>query len=219
MKKKIALLLLVLMVLGGGFFAGKAYVDSRRYVTTDDARIEGDLATVSPEIAGKLTDLHVKEGDEVAPGETLARLEEKNTDWQHRDAALVKSPARGVVVKMFASEGENVSPGQRLMVVADLREVYVFAQVEETKIERVAVGQPVRIDVDAYPDRPLEGIVEQVGLAAESAYSLLPSTNASGNYIKVTQRIPVKIKLLETRGLKLLPGMNVVVRIDVGGSR
>ncbi len=217
MKKKIGLLILSLVVLGAGGYGVKSYLDSIRYVTTDDARIDGDLVKVSPEIAGRVTELRVKEGDAVEAGETLARLEEKNTSLQNRDAALVKAPGAGVVVKKFVSVGENVSPGQRVFLLANLDDLYVSARIEETKISRVKVGEPVTVNVDAYPNHPLRGIVEQIGLASDSTYSLLPTSNASGNYIKVTQRIPIKIKILDREGLQLLPGMNAVVNISTGG--
>ncbi|MCK9906931.1 biotin/lipoyl-binding protein, partial [Frankia sp. Cpl3] len=83
------------------------------HVTTDDARIDGRLVKVSPEISGRVTEVRIKEGDAVAAGETLARLDEKNTSLQNRDSALVKAPGTGVVIKEFVSVGENVSPGQR----------------------------------------------------------------------------------------------------------
>ncbi|NGQ94790.1 HlyD family secretion protein [Brevibacillus sp. SYP-B805] len=217
MKKKIGLLVLVLLVLGGGGYGAKAYIDSTHYVTTDDARIDGELIKVSPEIMGRVTELRVKEGDAVEAGETLARLEEKNTTLQNRDAALVKAPGAGVIIKKFVSVGENVSPGQRLFLLANLQDLYVSARIEETKIERVAVGDLVTIDVDAFPHHPLQGVVEQIGLASDSTYSLLPTTNSSGNFIKVTQRIPIKIRILDQEGLKLLPGMNVVVKIATEG--
>lgn len=217
MKKKIGLLILVLLVLGGGGFGVKAYVSSLNHITTDDARIDGAMVKVSPEIAGRVTEVRIKEGDAVEAGETLARLDEKNTSLQNRDAALVKAPAAGMIIKEFVTVGENVAPGQRVFLLANLDELYVSARIDETKIERVAVGDSVSLRVDAFPDTTLEGVVEQIGFAADSTYSLLPTSNASGNFIKVTQRIPIKIKILNSHGLKLLPGMNTEVDIATRG--
>ncbi len=217
MKKKIGLLILILAVMGGGWFGVQSYLDSVRYISTDDARVDGDLIKVSPEISGRVTEVRVKEGDAVDAGETLARLEEKNTSLQNRDAALVKAPGTGVVIKKFVTSGETVSPGQRVFLLANLQTLFVSARVEETKIARVKVGEPVTINIDAFPGRPIQGIVQEVGLASDSTYSLLPTSNASGNFIKVTQRVPVKIKILDQEGLKLLPGMNAVVTISTGG--
>lgn len=217
MKKKIGLLILALLVVGGGSFGVKSYLDSIHYVSTDDARVDGNLVKVSPEISGRVTEVRVKEGDSVNAGETLARLEEKNTSLQNRDAALVKAPGTGVVIKKFLTPGETVAPGQRVFLLANLDNLFVSARIDETKIERVKVGEPVTIHIDAFPDHEIQGIVQEVGLAADSAYSLLPTSNASGNFIKVTQRIPVKIKILDQGGLRLLPGMNAVVNISTGG--
>lgn len=217
MKKKIVLAILALLVLGGGGYGVKQYLASLNHVKTDDARIDGRLIKVSPEISGRVTEVRVKEGDAVEAGETLARLDEKNTSLQNRDAALVKAPGTGIVVKEFVTVGENVSPGQRVFLLANLDDLYVSARIEETKIEHISVGDKVTLNIDAFPGHQLQGVVEQIGLAADSAYSLLPTSNASGNFIKVTQRIPVKIKIQDQQGLKLLPGMNAVVDIATRG--
>lgn len=217
MKKKIGLGVLLTVLLASLAYGGYSYWVSVNYVTTDDACIDGELLKVGPEIAGRVLEIRVKEGELVAAGETMARLEEKNTSWQSRDSALVRSPAAGSVIKKFVNEGEQAVPGQRLFLVADLSHLYVSARIEETKIRRLAVGQPVTVQVDAFPGKRLQGIVEQIGLAADSTFSLLPTTNVSGNFIKVTQRIPVKIKILDSQGLRVLPGMNAVVKIATGG--
>lgn len=217
MKKKAGIGILAVIVLSSLVYGIYTYIDSVRYVTTEDARIDGDLIKVSPEIAGRVLDIRVKEGDRVAAGETLARLEEKNTTLQTRDSALVRAPVAGRVVKKQVSEGEWVSPGQRLFLLADMENLFVSARIEETQLRRVAVGQEVRIAVDAFPGKDLTGVVEQVGLAADSVFSLLPTSNVSGNFIKVTQRIPVKIRIIDPQGLDLLPGMNAVIKISSGG--
>ncbi|MFM1651587.1 HlyD family secretion protein [Brevibacillus sp. B_LB10_24] len=217
MKKKIGLLILALLILGGGAFGTRQYLYAMSHVTTDDAKIDGRLVKVSPEIAGRVTEVRIKEGDAVEAGETLARLDEKNASLQNRDSALVKAPVTGVVIKEFVSVGENVSPGQRVFLLANLDDLYVSARIEETKIERIHVGDPVSFTIDAFSGKQLQGVVEQIGLAADSTFSLLPTSNASGNFIKVTQRIPVKIKILDSNGLKLLPGMNTVVDITTRG--
>ncbi|MZP31103.1 HlyD family efflux transporter periplasmic adaptor subunit [Heliobacterium undosum] len=217
MKKKIAKIAGAALLLSALGYAGYTYVDSVRYVTTDDARIDADMIKVGPEIAGRVMEIRVKEGDLVQAGETMVRLEEKNTTLQNRDAALVRAPGTGMVMKKNVNDGELVSPGQRLFLLADFRNLYVSARIEETKIHRLSVGEPVTLTVDAFPGRKLQGVVEQVGFAADSVFSLLPSSNVSGNFIKVTQRIPIKIKILDDQGLRILPGMNVIAKISTGG--
>lgn len=217
MKKKIGLLILALLVLGGGGFGVNRYLSSMNHVTTDDARVDAAMVKVSPEIAGRVTEVRIKEGDSVEAGETLARLDEKNTSLQNRDAALVKAPAAGMILKEFVSVGENVLPGQRVFLLANLNDLYVSARIDETKVTRISVGDTVTLTIDAFPRATLQGVVEEVGLAADSMFSLLPTSNASGNFIKVTQRIPIKIKILDKQGLKLLPGMNTAVDIATRG--
>ncbi|MBM7867849.1 HlyD family efflux transporter periplasmic adaptor subunit [Heliobacterium gestii] len=217
MKKTIAKVAGAALLLSALGYAGYSYIDSIRYVTTDDARIDADMIKVGPEIAGRVMEIRVKEGDLVQAGETMVRLEEKNTTLQNRDSALVRSPGTGLVMKKTVNDGELVSPGQRLFLLADFQHLYVSARIEETKIHRLAVGEPVTLTVDAFPGQELKGVVEQVGYAADSVFSLLPSSNVSGNFIKVTQRIPVKIKILDDQGLRILPGMNVIAKISTGG--
>jgi multidrug resistance efflux pump len=217
MKKKIGLGILSLMLLSGISYGVYTYMDSVRYVTTEDARIDAELVKVSPEISGRVLDVRAKEGDLVNAGETLARLEEKNTTLQNRDSALVRAPIAGKVIKRQVNEGELASPGQRLFLLANPSNLFVSARIEETKLRRIAVGQEVQFTVDAFPGKTLSGVVEEVGFATDSVFSLLPTSNVSGNFIKVTQRIPIKIKIIDAQGLNLLPGMNSVVKIATGG--
>lgn len=102
--------------------------------------------------------------------------------------------------------------GTRLAVSYNLDDLWVTANIEETDIDDVKVGQDVDVTVDAYPNMTLNGKVEQIGLATAGTFSLLPSNNTSGNYTKETQVIPVKISI-ENYAEKLVPGMNATVRI------
>ena len=144
--------------------------------------------------------------------EVRARVERQRLDVQDRE---IRSPLTGVVARTFVEVGEFVSPGQRIALVYDPKALWVETNIRETELDRVRVGQPVEITVDAYPDRKLEGRVERVGFATTSEFALLPSPNPSGNFTKITQRVPVRISLPEHADL-LRPGMMVVVYIDVG---
>ena len=128
----------------------------------------------------------------------------------------VRSPLDGVVSRTFVSVGEYVSPGQRIALLHNPDEIWVEALVKETEFRRIQIGQPVEIQVDAYPDEAFIGTVERVGHAATSQFTLLPTPNPSGNFTKVTQRIPIRVTL-EQRGGLLKPGMMVEVSIDVRG--
>jgi len=124
----------------------------------------------------------------------------------------IRMPFDGVVDRVFVDPGEYVTPGQRLMLVHDPRRVRVEANVKETEIRCFRPGREVRVTVDAYPGRVFTGRVERVGAAATSEFALLPSPNPSGNFTKITQRLPVRIALedLPPNGA-LRPGMMVVV--------
>ena len=121
-------------------------------------------------------------------------------------------PFDGVVDRVFVDAGEYVTPGQRLMLVHDPARVRVEANVKETEIRYFRTGSPVRLRVDAYPGRNFEGVVERIGGAATSEFALLPSPNPSGNFTKITQRLPMRIALRPGAADGLLrPGMMVEV--------
>lgn len=126
----------------------------------------------------------------------------------------VLAPAPGIIDKRFADPGEYVVPGQRLALMHNPKEIWVDVNIRETKIGNIQAGQAVSIAVDAYPDLEFSGTVEKIGHAVTSQFSLLPNANPSGNFTKVTQRIPIKIALGPQNGL-LKPGMMVEVSIDV----
>jgi len=107
----------------------------------------------------------------------------------------VYAPESGYVTKKAVEIGNQVQPGQPLMAVVSLDDVYVVANYKETKLRRIGPGQRVRIKVDAYPDRVFWGRVDSIMAGTGSAFSLFPPENATGNYVKVVQRIPVKIVL------------------------
>jgi membrane fusion protein, multidrug efflux system len=125
------------------------------------------------------------------------------------------APARGVVSKKTVELGQLVQPGQPLMSVVPLEDVWVTANLKETEIADVKPGDPVDFTVDAYPGLHVAGHVESVSPATGARFSLLPPDNATGNYTKVVQRLPVRIrpdKLDAAHPLR--PGLSVVVTIQ-----
>lgn len=126
----------------------------------------------------------------------------------------IVSPLTGVVSQVIADPGERVQPGQPIVIVNDPRDVWIEANIEETHIRDVRIGQPVEIDVDAYPGTTFKGKVWQIGAATRSEFAIIPAGSASAHFIKVTQRIPVKIAV-DNRQELLKPGMMVVVGILV----
>ena len=128
----------------------------------------------------------------------------------------MRSPLNGVVSRTFIDKGEFVQPGQRLMLIHDPKNVWVEANIKETELRHLQPGMPVKLHVDAYPDREFAGTVERIGEAATSEFALLPNPNPSGNFTKVTQRLPIRISVDQNHDM-LRPGMMVVVEIDIPG--
>ena len=116
--------------------------------------------------------------------------------------------------------GQFVQPGQRLMTLVPVSQIYVTANFKETQVGLVRPGQPVRLEVDALPDVELAGTVDSISPGTGAEFSILPPENATGNFTKIVQRIPVRISIdaaPEVRRL-LVPGMSVVVTIDTRGA-
>lgn len=136
----------------------------------------------------------------------------------------IYSPMNGVLGKRWVLKGDVVQPGQPIFTIFDLNNIWVTAFLEETKLGSINIGDKVEISVDAYPDQNFKGIVFQIGSNTASQFSLIPPSNASGNFTKVTQRVPIKITIepLNEMGkpdpsdnLKLLPGMSVEIKIKI----
>lgn len=130
---------------------------------------------------------------------------------------VVRSKIDGVVDQTFIENGEYVAAGQPILMMHDPDDVWIQAKIKETSIRSLAVGQHVDIEVDAYPDIKYSGHVQVIGNAATNQFALLPDPNPSGNFTKITQRIPVRIKIDHGPKPKLAPGMMVEVYISTSG--
>jgi membrane fusion protein (multidrug efflux system) len=128
----------------------------------------------------------------------------------------VIAPEDGRVTRRVVEKGAYIQPGQALMAIVP-RQYWVIANFKEIQLTHMRVGQPVEVGVDAYPDRKFKGHVESIQSGAGARFSLFPPENATGNYIKVVQRVPVKILLDDLPGndLALGPGMSVVPEVRV----
>ena len=132
------------------------------------------------------------------------------------DYTVVKAAVSGVVSKRSVEPGQVVQAGQPLFALVDLENLWVTANFKETKLKHMAPGQRAEIRVDAY-DRVLKGHVDSIGAATGARFSLLPAENASGNFVKVVQRVPVKIVFDpdQDQEHKLRPGLSVVPTVYV----
>ena len=130
----------------------------------------------------------------------------------------ITAPFDGVTGEREVQPGDYVNIGSNLINVVPLPNVYVTANYKETQLTHVKAGQPVGITVDSFPKEILRGRVERISPASGSQFALLPPDNATGNFTKVVQRIPVRIQLDKNQPLldRLLPGMSVITSIDTG---
>jgi len=140
-----------------------------------------------------------------------AKLERQKIDLRDR---TIKSRIEGVVDKVFVDVGEYVTPAQRLAIIHDPKTIWVEANIKETDVRKLKIGQSVEISVDAFPDLDITGTLDAIGNSTTSEFALLPTPNPSGNFTKITQRLPVRIKVDQKEDL-LRPGMMVEVNIDI----
>ena len=158
-----------------------------------------------------------------------AQLSEANATLDHNRAALaqaelnlgytvLRAPVDGVVGERTIRQGLYVQPGQQLLAVVPLAATYVVANYKETQLADVHPGQPVSIDVDTFAGTSVRGTVDSIAPASGQEFALLPPDNATGNFTKIVQRIPVKITIDRTDPLagRLLPGMSVTTTIRIG---
>jgi membrane fusion protein, multidrug efflux system len=156
--------------------------------------------------------------DKAVSAHEIALAQVKLAEEQLRQAELnqgytrIIAPAAGYITRKSVQTGNQVKDGQPLMAVVDLDTLYIVANYKETEMERLRPGQPVRITVDAYPGKVFTGKVNSIMAGTGVSFSLFPAENATGNYVKVVQRIPVKIVLDRGQDPEhlLRPGMSVV---------
>ncbi|AHG46943.1 hemolysin D [Rhizobium leguminosarum bv. trifolii CB782] len=338
-KRRSPVLPIVVLALlaGGGWYGYEWWTNGRFMVSTDDAYIEGDIATISPKVTGYVAKVNVVANQEVKAGDVLATLD--NGDYQNaldqaqaqiateqlslqridaqieganasllqaqaqkvaleaavrgaeitqkrqselqaksvgtaadldnanialdqakanlvggdanitvaqanvtilqaqrkeaegsvrsleisRDKAardlsftVLKAPYDGIIGNRSVQEGDLVSPGQRLMALVPVRQLYIDANFKETQIQHLVPGSKVNVHVDAYSDHPIVATVESISPASGSVFSLLPPENATGNFTKVIQRVPVRIALPQDAldSGRLRAGLSVVVDVD-----
>ncbi len=290
-KKRILIPLFIFIIIGA--IAWYWYIGHKGYVSTDDAFIDADKATISSKIPGRIINLKFAEGDTIKMGQVLSvldtsdlkaqekqfiaatinanesitlakvNLEKAKDDFaraqsQYRDNIITKeqydhsakaldaaqaeynisltkpamskaqqevvkaqlknstiySPIDGVIARKWILEGDVVQQGQPIFTIFDMKNIWITAQFEETRLALVNIGAKVEISVDTYPDIKFSGKVIQIGSNTASQFSLIPPNNASGNFTKVTQRVPVKISIDKgNSNVNLLPGMSVEVRV------
>lgn len=216
MKKKKIYLVLVAMVITLASVSYYYWYQNAHYVSTEDARVDGDIIKVSPQIAGQIIELPIEENQYIQQGEFMGRLSDVTLQpGSNLDLTILKAPISGTVIKKIGNLGEVGAPGVPVAMIADLDALYITANIEEDKLNKVKVGQLVEYTIDTFPGLKFQGQVISIGDAANSVFSLLPQQNTGNNFTKVTQRIPVKISIEDYHNQRLLPGMNAVIKVHI----
>ena len=149
--------------------------------------------------------------DQARAAHDLAQIDLDNT--------VVRAPVDGVVGNRQIRVGRLVAPGAALLDLVPVDDVWIVANFKETQVGRIRPGQRVRITVDAYPDETLEGEVDSFAPGSGSAFSLLAADNATGNFVRAVQRVPVKIRFVDNPlPGRLVPGLSARVEVDGGSS-
>jgi multidrug resistance efflux pump len=227
LNRRVLLPLLAVVLIVVGVFGFNAWRESMLYVSTDNAQLSGQPVQVGAMNAGKVDSIMPGIGAAVHKGDVIAQValpsqvgvgqggQPKMGFLGAGDTRVdVTAPVDGIVIAEPVAVGATVAAGQPIVSVVDPSALYVNANIEETNIARVHVGQPVTVHVDAL-GADIPGKVEAVTPATAGTFSILPSSNTSGNFTKVTQLVPVRISV-NLGNQPMLVGANVEVKIRVG---
>ena len=212
---------------------GRADLDQKRYVSlvASDVATKQRYETAEADATKASANLLRAQAALEAAKQQLAVLDaQKHEEQAKRDQAratlqlaqndldntVIRAPVDGVVGNRAGQIGQYVKPGTQLASLVPLPKVYVTANFKETQLTRMRPGQPAEISVDAYPDQVIDGKVESFAPASGAEFSLLPPDNATGNFTKIVQRVPVRIAVPADSPLSSLlrPGLSVVVNVD-----
>ena len=226
LSRRVLLPVLAGVVLIAAVVGVNTYREGQLYVSTDNAQLTGQPVQVGAMNAGRVEAIMPTIGASVHKGDVVAQVALPSQvgvgqAGQPRMGFLgagdtrvdVQSPIDGMVIAEPVAIGSNVQAGQAIVSIVDPSQLWVNANIEETNIGRVQVGQPVTVHVDALA-ADIPGMVEAITPATANTFSLLPSSNASGNFTKVTQLVPVRIAV-NLGSQPLLLGANVEVKIRV----
>lgn len=201
--------IIVLIVIGvlGFYFWNNA----TSYVSTDNAKIDGDQMKIASPTAGEIKSFDAKQGEKLKKGDKVAEVVGKGQDGQSQKMSI-KMPKDGTIAKTDGMEGSMAQAGNPIAYAYNLDDLYVTANVDEKDVADIEKGNDVDIDIDGQK-ATVSGKVEQIGDATANSFSLMPSSNSDGNYTKVSQVVPVKISLDSEPSKNVVPGMNAEVKI------
>lgn len=187
------------------------YNQATGFVSTDNAKVDGEQIKISAPASGEIKSFDVKNNEKLNKGDKVAEVAAKGEDGQSQNMD-VKMPQDGTIVKTDGMEGSMAQAGTPIAYAYNLDDSYITANVDEKDIADVEEGKDVNVKLDG-EDAELKGKVEEVGKATASSFSMMPSSNTDGNYTKVSQVVPVKISLDSKPSKNVVPGMNAEVKI------
>ncbi|RIM24252.1 HlyD family secretion protein [Staphylococcus chromogenes] len=212
MKKIITInIVTILLILIIGAVAFYFYNQSANYIKTDNAKVDSEQMKLSSPIPGQITKLNAKEGDKLNEGDTVAEVTGKGQDGQTQKMEI-KMPKDGTIAKMDGQENGMAQAGQPMAYAYNMNDLYITANIDETDVKDLSENEKVDVSIDGQSSQ-IKGRVDRIGNATASSFSLMPSSNSDGNYTKVTQVVPVKIKLDNQPSKGIVPGMNAEVSI------
>ena len=198
--------LVVLILLAGLGIGGYFMYEGSFYYQTDNAKVDTVIYQLTANASGQLVRMYVSQGDEVKAGQVLAQVEK---------GPYVRSPVDGTVTDVKMQKGDYVTASDVILVVVKTSDMYITANVEETNILKIQSGQSVSVSLDAY-GRSFDGYVADVNTVTSTKLTGSASSfTTSGTYTKVTQLIPIKIKLVDNVDLVDIIGTNATVKISI----
>ncbi len=195
-------------------FATRAVVDARRADAESTAAVVAERRAA---IASAQADRQAASGSASgASGALKAAIAQREAARLDLENTVIRAPFDGVVGNRSVRPGQFARQGQQLMVVVPVSQAYVVANFKETQIAGLKPGMPVKLVLDAWPDAPLKGTIDSFAPASGSRFSVIPPENATGNFTRIVQRVPVKIRIERPlpAGVQLVPGISAKVVAD-----
>lgn len=212
MKKMVLINIITIVVLVIiGVVGFHFYNQATGFVSTENAKVDGEQIKVSAPASGEIKSFDVKNNEKLSKGDKVTEIAAKGEDGQSQNMDI-KMPQDGTIVKTDGMEGSIAQAGSPIAYAYNLDDSYITANVDEKDISDVEEGKDVNVKLDG-EKAELKGKVEEIGKATASSFSMMPSSNTDGNYTKVSQVVPVKISLDSKPSKNVVPGMNAEVKI------
>jgi len=207
-RAKVIIVLVLTLLLGGGAAIGVFFVSrNMNYFITDNASVTTDLFSITPPMPGVLERFNIAEGMYVEENEVLG--------WVENSPAM-RSPVDGIVVYSSAVQDQMVSPHEPVAVIADINNIHIRANVEETDISRIKVGQLATVTIDVFGNQQFNGYVAEIGgITHAELTGTAMFFNTGGTFTRVTHLLPVRINITDDVNLDNFIGVNARVRIPV----